>query len=465
MNQWWKHATVYHLYPFGYCNAAHRNDFSSPGTDRILQLTGCLDNMDTLGCDTLLLGPVFESTSHGYDTVDFWHIDRRLGNNALFTELVRTFHEKGKKVVLDGVFHHTGRDFWAFYQLKQEGEHSRYREWFSGVDFSRPGQRNDGFSYDNWEGHDDLVKLNLEDPGLREHIFGAVGQMIDIFGIDGLRLDVAYALDPRFTADLAAFCRRLKPDFWLLGEVIHGDYGRFMEPGQLDSVTNYEVYKAIWSSILDTNYFELSWACTRQFGEDRTGSPGVLYNFVDNHDVTRLASRIPHPAELRLAYAVMFMLPGIPSVYYGSEQGIKGEKLGHDDWALRPSREDLTEADPDLRAYIGTLSRLRRSILPLTQGVFKELFVANEHFAFLRLLPQGGSCALCLFNLGTREFRAEEIQKGLGARLHENGVQGFSRCFINTREHALPAPDAGRDQAFMDLPPKSWALYLCGPGE
>src|SRR5262249_28933418 len=188
-------AVFYHAYPLGLCGAEARNDFQSPPSPRLEQLRGWIDHLRWLGVNALYLGPIFESTHHGYDTADYFHVDRRLGTDDTLAGLVAALHEAGIRVILDGVFHHVGRDFWAFRDLRHNGERSRYRGWFSGVDFSRRSPYGDAFSYDGWEGHHDLVKLNLGNPDVRAHVRGAVRSWVERFGIGGLGLDVGYCSD------------------------------------------------------------------------------------------------------------------------------------------------------------------------------------------------------------------------------------------------------------------------------
>ncbi|MFY0574859.1 alpha-amylase family glycosyl hydrolase [Cystobacter fuscus] len=274
--------------------------------------------------NALYLGPVFESSSHGYDTADYSKVDRRLGTNADLSRLVAAMRAAGIRVILDGVFHHVGRDFWAFRDVQVHGERSRYRDWFSGLQFGKRSPYGDAFSYDGWSGHYNLVKLNLQNAEVRAHLFGVVEQWISEFGIEGLRLDVAEVMDVSFLRDLAAFCRRLRPDFWLLGEAIHGDYRRLGNPETLDSVTNYECYKGLYSSLNDRNYFEIAYSLQRQFGENGIYRDLLLYNFVDNHDVNRIASTLKDPAHLLPLHLMLFTIPGVPSIYYGSEWGQEG---------------------------------------------------------------------------------------------------------------------------------------------
>lgn len=386
---WAQDAFFYHIYPLGLCGAPPRNDFHSPPVPRLDQLRGWVGHLRGLGVDAVYLGPVFESTAHGYDTADYYHVDRRLGTDDTLAGLTATLHAEGIRVILDGVFHHVGRTFWAFRDLQHHGERSAFRDWFSGVSFSRRSPHGDPFTYDAWEGHYDLVKLNLHHPAVREHLFGAVRMWIERFGIDGLRLDVAYALDPGFLRDLAAFCRGLRSDFWLLGEVIHGDYRRVTGPGLLDAATNYECYKGLYSSHNDRNYFEIAHSLNRQFGDGGLYRNLTTYNFADNHDVNRIASVLRNPAHLYPLYLLLFTMPGVPSVYAGSEWGLEGVKAGGDDRPLRPALFSPAEAasrgrHPDLAHAIARFAAIRRRSAALRRGKYRPLHVASEQLAFER---------------------------------------------------------------------------------
>src|SRR3954447_1821907 len=378
---WARDACFYHVYPLGQCGAEPRNDFRSLPSPRLDQLRGWAGHLHWLGADSLYLGPVFESTAHGYDTADYYHVDRRLGTDETLTGLTAALHAAGIRVVLDGVFHHVGRDFWAFRDLLQNGERSAYRGWFSGVDFGRRSPFGDPFAYDGWEGHFDLVKLNLHHPDVRAHLFGAVRSWVERFGIDGLRLDVAYALDPAFLRDLAAYCRGLREDFWLLGEAIHGDYRRVAGPGLLDAVTNYECYKGLYSSHNDRNYFEIAHSLGRLFGAGGLYRELTLYNFADNHDVPRVASLLRNPAHLYPLYLLLFTMPGVPSVYSGSEWGFEGIKAGGDDRPIRlalpsPAAAASLGRHPDLAPAVARFAAIRRRSAVLRRGTYRRLHVA-----------------------------------------------------------------------------------------
>lgn len=390
MVNWAEDAFFYHVYPLGALGAPPRNDFASPPAQRLERLAGWLPELADLGVNAIYLGPVFESTAHGYDTVDYFHVDRRLGDDDSLRRLVEACHQRRIRVVLDAVLNHVGRDFWAFRDVLANGEASAFRDWFH-LDFSRPGPYETPFAYRGWAGNHDLVKLETNNPDVRNHLFAAVRSWFERFDIDGLRLDAAADLDRAFQRDLAAFCRELRPDCWLMGEVVSGDYRQWANPDALDSVTNYVLYKALYSSHNDRNYFELAYTLNRQFGPEGAYRDLALYDFADNHDVNRVASSIANPDHLFPLYGLLFTAPGIPSVYYGSEFGIEGKRTAHSDTALRPEFDPAQArlADPDnrLRAVIRRFASLRAEHEALRHGTYQQVHVGHEQFAFLRETP------------------------------------------------------------------------------
>ncbi len=385
----------YHIYALGMGNCPKRNDFACPAGDFFEKLSEQLDRIRSLGCNALLIGPIFESSAHGYDTVDYYHVDRRLGNNERFKRFCSLCHEKGFTVVLDAVFNHTGRDFFAFKDIRQKGQYSAYKDWYVNIDFSRRSAEGDCFEYEGWAGCKDLVKLNVDNDAVREHLFGAVKMWIEEFAIDGLRLDAADVLSKTFLDALASFCRSIKSDFWLMGEVVHGDYSEWAQNGRLDSVTNYQMYKSLWSCLNDRNMYELSYNLDREYNAESGMYKDIaLYNFVDNHDVNRAVSALTSPERhLHLLYGLLFTIPGIPSVYYGSEYGIRGMRKVDCDYELRPplppfaQLPDFTQPGFDagfIRTSIETFSKIRRSRPALQRGSYRQEFIANRQFGFWR---------------------------------------------------------------------------------
>ncbi|GMO38510.1 MAG: alpha-amylase family glycosyl hydrolase [Termitinemataceae bacterium] len=384
----WSDKVFYHIYPLGMCGTSKHNDFCSPAGNGLSSLEKHIPRLLLLGVNALYIGPLFESSSHGYDTVDYNYVDRRLGNNNDLKTLVKKFHDNGISVILDAVFNHTGRDFFAFKDIKENKNNSQYIDWYLNIDFSKNNEYNDGFSYEGWAGNTSLVKLNLGSNAVREHLFGAVKYWIEEFDIDGLRLDAANVMSVDFLKELSSFSKNIKKSFWLMGEIVAGDYRSLAHEGCLDSVTNYEYYKSLWSSFNDTNVYEIAWTMKREFANDGLYSDIALYNFTDNHDVNRVASNVKDPAKLFPLYGLLFCSPGIPSIYYGSEYGVYGERSEYSDHDLRPVWNDnWAESDmaKNLFKEICRFSKIRHETDALKHGNYYELLINYDQiFAFLR---------------------------------------------------------------------------------
>ncbi len=377
---WAYESVFYQIYPLGFCGAPYEND--GVLTHRILKVKDWIPHMKKLGINAVYFSPVFESDTHGYNTRDYKKIDCRLGTNEDFKEVCGALHKEGIKVVLDGVFNHVGRGFSAFLDVLKNRENSVYRDWFH-IDFGGNSNYNDGLWYEGWEGNFDLVKLNLGNPEVVEHIFSAVKSWVEEFDIDGLRLDVAYCLTPDFLRRLRSFTDGLKEEFFLVGETLHGDYNQWMNPQMLHSVTNYECYKGLYSSFNSMNLFEIVHSLLRQFGpENWTLYKGQhLLCFVDNHDVTRIASNLTNARHLPLIYALTFGMPGIPCVYYGSEWGAEAHK-SQGDPALQACFEEPVENE--LSAWISRLAEAKKQSKALNYGGFRSVVLTNKQCIFER---------------------------------------------------------------------------------
>lgn len=378
---WFDRCVFYQIYPLGFCGAPCENDGVT--VPRIRRVSEWMNYLVSLGVGAVYFSPVFSSDRHGYDTRDFRVLDCRLGTNADFTAVCGSLHEHGIRVVLDGVFNHVGRGFWAFQDVLEKREQSPYRDWFH-IDFNRDNGYGDGLWYEGWEGHYELVRLNLRNPAVVSYLFDCIREWVGQFDIDGLRLDVAYCLDREFLRQLRAFCNTLKPEFLLLGETLFGDYNQLVNDEMLHSCTNYECYKGIYSSLNELNFFEISYSLNRQFGpENWTLYRGKhLLSFVDNHDVSRIASILREKKHLPLAYALLFGMPGIPCIYYGSEWGALGDKQSGDD-ALRPAFE---RPEPnELTAWVSRLAHLRVRSRALCEGGYRNVHVTNRQLVFERV--------------------------------------------------------------------------------
>lgn len=385
---WYDEAIFYHIYPLGMLGAPKENPYGEP-VHRLPGLIPWIGHLQRLGVNALYIGPLFESVGHGYETTDYKKLDSRLGDNRDLKDFVAKCHEAGIRVILDGVFNHTGRDFFAFQDIRQNRENSPYKDWYCNVNFWGNNEYNDGFSYDNWGGYNLLVKLNQRNPAVREYICDVIRFWVSEFDIDGIRLDAADVLDFDFMKALRRVADGVKPYFWLMGEVIHGDYTRWVNEGTLHSVTNYHLHKALYSGHNDHNYFEIAHTVKRLYGMGGNRPDGLkLYNFVDNHDVERIYTKLNNKAHFAPVHVLLYTLPGIPSIYYGSEFGIEGKKERYSDDSLRPALryEDYADAaeSNSLTCLIAALGRVRRQTKALSYGEYRELTLTNRQYAFAR---------------------------------------------------------------------------------
>ena len=378
---WAEESVFYQIYPLGFCGCPREND--GIYANRIEKVISWIPHMKALGVNAIYFSPVFSSDTHGYNTRDYTQIDCRLGSNEDFAKVCRELHKEGIRVVLDGVFNHVGRGFFAFQDVLKNREQSRYKDWFARIDFWGDSCYHDGLWYEGWEGNYDLVKLNLGNEEVIHHIFEAIAGWVREFDIDGLRLDVAYLLPEHFARRLREFTNGLKQDFFLVGEMLHGDYNRLMNDQMLHSVTNYECYKGLYSSFNSMNMFEIVHSLLRQFGpENWTLYKGKhLLCFVDNHDVTRVASILQNEKHLPLIYTLLFGMPGIPCVYYGSEWAAKADK-SQGDWELRSSFD--APVWNSLTDYISKLSQIKKNSEALCYGSFVSKVLQNKFCMFER---------------------------------------------------------------------------------
>ena len=380
---WYDEAVFYHIYPLGLAGAPKQNDYGEP-VHRLNTLIPWVDHIKEIGGTALYIGPLFESVGHGYETTDYKKLDSRLGTNEDLKAFVAYCHEQGMRVIFDGVFNHTGRDFFAFKDIQANRENSQYRDWYCNVNFWGNNEYNDGFSYDNWGGYNLLVKLNQRNPAVVDYICNVIRFWVSEFDVDGIRLDAADVLDFDFMKALRRTANEVKPDFWLMGEVIHGDYSRWVNGETLHSVTNYTLHKALYSGHNDHNYFEIAHTVRRL----QNMGTLKLYNFVDNHDVERIYTKLNNKAHFAPVHVLLYTLPGVPSIYYGSEFGIEGRKERGSDDSLRPALniedyKDAVKTNP-CTALVAALGKVRQAVPALSYGSYNELMLTNRQFAYAR---------------------------------------------------------------------------------
>ena len=380
MSTWYENRVFYHMYPLGMTGSPKENN-DPQVVHRFEELKDWIPHIRSLGCGAIYIGPLFESSTHGYDTRDYKLVDRRLGDNDDFKEFVRLCHQADVKVVVDGVFNHTGREFFAFKDIQEKKWDSPYKDWYKGVNFDWNSPLGDPFGYEAWQGHYILPALNLYNPAVKAYLFEVIQFWVDEFDIDGIRLDCANVLDFGFMKELRQHTSRMKADFWLMGEVIHGDYSRWVNQEMLHSVTNYELHKSLYSGFNDHNFFEIAHNVRRLEAVHRK-----LYTFVDNHDEDRIASKLRNKDHLFPIYLCLFTLPGIPSIYYGGEWGLSGQRTKWSDDELRPaiSIADEKKLHCQLTDKISLLGEIHSKEDALHHGRYQELLLTNRQYSFAR---------------------------------------------------------------------------------
>ncbi|MBQ4482565.1 MAG: alpha amylase C-terminal domain-containing protein [Lachnospiraceae bacterium] len=385
---WYDEAVFYHIYPLGLLGCPHENSYGEP-VHRLKELDPWIEHIKGAGFNAIYIGPLFESVGHGYETTDYKKLDSRLGDNADLKDFVANCHKAGLRVIFDGVFNHTGRDFFAFKDIKEKRENSPYLHWYAGINLGGNNSFNDGFGYQNWGGYDLLARLDQKNPEVQGYIADVIRFWVDEFDVDGIRLDAADVLEFEFMQMLRRVADEVKPDFYLMGEVIHGEYIRWERDARIHAVTNYHLHKALFSGHNDHNYFEIAHTVKRLYDMGGCDPLGLrLYNFADNHDVERIYSRLNNKSHFLPLHILLYTLPGIPSVYYGSEFGIEGKKGGGDDWGIRPAIDlDAMMKDEGGRScyeIIKALGYIRQAVPCLSYGVYEQLLLTNRQYAFAR---------------------------------------------------------------------------------
>ncbi len=469
---WYDEAVFYHIYPLGLADAPKENSYGEP-QHRLNTLVPWISHVKEIGCNAIYIGPLFESVGHGYETTDYKKLDSRLGTNEDLADFVAKCHEQGIRVILDGVFNHTGRDFFAFQDIKKNRESSPYKDWYCNVNFWGNNEYNDGFSYENWGGYNLLVKLNQHNPAVRDYICDVIRFWVSEFDIDGIRLDAADVLDFEYMKALRHVANEVKPEFWLMGEVIHGDYTRWVNEGTLHSVTNYTLHKALYSGHNDHNYFEIAHTVKRLYDMGGSRPDGLkLYNFVDNHDVERIYTKLNNKAHFTPVHILLYTLPGVPSIYYGSEFGIEGRKERFSDASLRPalsldSYADAVTKNPCTQ-LIAALGRIRQNSDALSYGGYQELLLTNRQYAFAR--NYNGQSAIVTVNNDDSDYvmtlRAGDAAEYIGAlsgqKVSVNGGNIVVNIKANGGDIWLPLTDTNEKAAAPVAPVTSEAVKAAG---
>ncbi|UFU06114.1 alpha-amylase family glycosyl hydrolase [Ruania halotolerans] len=407
---WW------HVYPLGFVGADTTGADRTP-TTRLPALTQWVDHLLELGANGLALGPIFDSSTHGYDTIDYFRIDPRLGTEDDLVELIEAAHAKGIDVMLDGVFNHVGPDFPALHTARESPSAAEGRLFKKDPDGGLVA----------FEGHGGLITLNHAAP----EVAGLVTEVMTYWcdrGVDAWRLDAAYTVPVEFWTTVLPAVRERHPHVYVMGEVLHGDYATFVRDGGMDAVTQYELWQGIWHSIADHNFHELDHALGRH---NTFLDAFVPYTFVGNHDVTRIASQIEDERHLPHALALLFTLAGTPSVYYGDELGlraVKEERVGGDD-AIRPSFpasanvQEIPGANTEILSLHQELIGLRRRHPWLHTARTRTVAVGNDVIT-LEVTGASGEALIVSLNIGDEQVRIADPAPGAYLAGRDCGLDG-----------------------------------------
>lgn len=399
---------IYHVFPLGAlrntADGVNSNaNISCAAYRNICELTSLIPHLQSLRADSILLGPIFKSETHGYDVTDMYHLDPRLGNDDDLKQMVRDFHDAGFHVFFDAVWNHSSRHHFAYRDLREKGQNSPYAGWYRNPRFNAPNLCGDSFTVDCWAGFQELPAFNLRNPDVERELIHCAEYWMDEFGIDGIRIDAAEDMDLEFLRHLASACHQKRPDFWMMGEVVFGDPMRWLEAG-LNSVTNYQTYKSCWSSLNDGNMFELAYNLNQLF-DDKSGTckGARLQLFNENHDTNRIYSQLKNKQDNFVQHLLFYTLPGVPTIYYGEEFALNATKGGCDDWNLRPSLDlakfanQTPAGQENLLSEIRHLASVRLDCDALREGGYQQEFVHSKQLAFWRTHQNGD--ALVLINL------------------------------------------------------------------
>jgi neopullulanase len=429
---WVKDAVFYQIFPDRFARSLRTKQtpgiqFKPWGTPPEQQgfqggdLRGIVDKLGylkDLGITALYLNPIFASASnHRYHTYDYMEVDPLLGGNDAFRELLDAAHAQEIRVVIDGVFNHASRGFWAFHHILEEGGNSPYLDWFIVHDWPlRPYEhtKENSHNYAAWWGIPALPKFNVANPGVRQYLLDVARYWIE-FGADGWRLDVPEEIDDaEFWRDFRKIVKAANPEAYITGEIWH-PAPEWLQGDRFDSVMNYLFSRAainyFGAKTLHADYkpggYALSSLNTRQFNTAVKEMLAIYdweinlaqLNLIDSHDTARTLWMVGgDESALRLCTLFQMTMPGAPCIYYGDEIGMTG---GHEPASRAAFPWDEEESwDHDLHDFYKNAIAMRHQHPALRTGDFKTLHARGNIYAFGRTL--GAEEMIVIFNIGVR---------------------------------------------------------------
>ena len=398
-----------------------------------------LGYLENLGVNGLYLNPIFKSPSnHKYDTTDYYEVDPAFGDESELKSLVSRAHEKGIRVILDGVFNHTGEEFPRFQDVKQKGSDSKYWDWYRADGF--PLETDPEPNYDCWAGVPEMPELDRTNPEVREYLLDVTRYWIEQTDIDGWRLDTVHYLEPEFVRAVRSAAKEVKDDAYVVGEVM-GPAGSWFKSHSIDGVMNYELYDLIVEFIVQeeispVKFGKALYSLRRSYPE---WANFANYNLLSSHDIPRLMTVCRDDVEkYKLAYFFLFTLPGAPAIYYGDEIGMEG---GDDPDCRRtyPWNEEMYHEK--LLHYFKKLIKTRREFPVLTKGEFRGVGANEKLFAYTRTDDGGG--VLAVINSGSGAGKIELSRDDIPALSEPQLLLGDASLTLKQSKFQVEVPGSG----------------------
>ena len=380
---WYDGAIFYHILPGGMFPEAQVEKSS------FLRLEEHLSYLKVLGVDAVILGPLFSEDPLCYGAKDFTKINPALGTEEELCHYINLAHSMGLRVVFDEAVLFSSRAFFAFQDLLEKGEKSPYKTWYKDVDFTERAESGDAFSYSSWKELENYPLFNFDDEDLRMYIVERIKEWISRYDIDGIRLAHCPSMDIHFQKSLRYFTGQMKPEFFLLGDNKQGELARYINVETLQSVCNYDVYRAIVKAFNEKNFYEL----VSGLGKN----PELLLQsntFLENPRTDRIATVLKDRRNLYAAYTALFALPGRVALYYGAEYGLSGTKEEDEDALLSPSFTKAEYTPDAFTSYIAKLAEIHGKNSELQNGGYKEIYLDHRLYAFLRTDENSGVLAV-----------------------------------------------------------------------
>jgi len=413
--QWAANKVVYQIFPSRFATTQPVDKklwYKAPITpmdDLHGNLRGIIEHLDyikNLGIDVVYLTPIFKSNScHKYDTIDYYQVDPSFGTTEDLKELVQKSHERGMKVVLDAVYNHTGREFFAFQDILEKGEKSKYLDWYFIDELPPRGEWGEIPNFKCFGYYGGMPKLNLKNPEVEKYITDVACYWIKECDIDGWRLDVGDEISHFFWKNFRKAIKAVKKDMLIIGEIWHYA-GDFLEGDEWDTVMNYPFYLNLIDLLADEKINVSQFVQNLGYLKGRLNKKcyPLMWNLIDSHDTARFLHLCnDNKKKQHLAAAFQLLLPGMPMVYYGDEYAMPG---ANDPDCRRGMYWDEEYQDKEMYNWYKKLMQVRKTHACIVEGEMIETIANDDEDTIVMIRKNGEETIAMLFNCGNsaKEF-------------------------------------------------------------